>query len=132
MGAHKLKILADHNIPSLVFNWLHNLRRVDLATAAQRSLLRAEDDVLVKCATDEGRILLAGDKVFSEHNYEVCTHAGIVNVSRFNTRPWSMREKLAAVLRRARPLLGHNVVHLGDDEFWVVERGNKKQTFKYH
>lgn len=131
MSARKVKLLSDENIPAYVSNWLRGLRRLDLVTVVEVRLLGKDDQTVVTYATKQGRVLLAGDKGFSEHNYEVCTHAGILNVHRFNTRPATMKQRLSKVLRKARRFLNHNVVHLGEQEFWVVEAGNKKRTFGY-
>lgn len=131
MGARKLKLLADENIPSSVSRWLQELRRFDVITVAQANLLHAPDDLVVAYATKKKRVVLASDKGFSEHNYTVCSHAGILNVSQFNTRPTTMKARLIRVFRLARKRLSHNVVHLGEDDFCIVETGHTKKKFNY-
>ncbi len=108
------------------------MKRVDLKSVRDANLLGKDDPVLVRYATRENRIFLAADKGLSEYNYAVCTHAGILNVSKFNTRPETLKKKLSNVLSSGRRFLNHNVVHLGEDEYWVVEEGNRKRRFKYN
>jgi predicted nuclease of predicted toxin-antitoxin system len=131
MSARKLKILADENIPSTVCVWLRSLRRIDLQTVDEARLRRQEDLRIVEYAKRNHRIILAGDKGFSEQNYVVCTHPGIINVSKFNSRPDSCKRKLSRVMTRWRRLIGHNVMHLREDDFCVVKRGNKREVFSY-
>ena len=131
MSARKLKLFSDENIPSTVYKWLLTLKRVDLVTIQDANLLAKDDESLVRYATRQKRVVLAADKGFSEYNFAVCTHSGILNVWRFNTRPETLKRKLSKVLSKARRFLDHNVVHLGEEEYWVVERGNRKRFFKY-
>jgi len=131
MGARKIKLLADENIHISVCNWLRQLRRFDLVTVKDVSLSGKDDEVVVKYATTENRVLLAADKVFSEHNYPICEHAGILNVWRFNAKPATLRQRLSKVFRKARRFLHHNVTHLGEEEFWIVEAGNRKRVLNY-
>ncbi len=131
MSARKLKILADENIPSTICVWLRSLRRVDLQTVQEAQLRRQEDPTIVAYANGHGQIILAGDKGFSEQNYEVCTHPGIINVSKFNSRPHSCKKRLAHLMARARKLIGHNVIHIREDDFCVVKPGNRKEVFRY-
>ncbi len=131
MSARKLKLFSDENIPSSVCRWLSTLKRVDLVTVQNARLLGREDEAIVKYATEQKRVVLAADKGLSEHNFAVCTHSGILNVYRFNTRPATLKEKLSKVLSKGRRFLDHNVVHLREEEYWVVERGNRKRSIKY-
>jgi predicted nuclease of predicted toxin-antitoxin system len=131
MAARRLRILSDENIHGPICRWLQSMRRVDIQTARGAGLLGQRDETLVRHATREGRILLASDKGLSEQNYEVCTHAGIINVWRLSAKPWTCRRKLSRVLAKARRMLPHNVVHLGEDRFWIVEPGNRRRAFRY-
>ena len=131
MSARKLKIIADENIPLMVSVWLRGLRRVDLQTVQEVGLRRTDDSGIVDYAKGEGRIILAGDKGFSEQNYVVCSHPGIINVSKFNSRPHSCKDKLSQMIRKAGNLLGHNVIHLRERDFCVVKPGNKKEIISY-
>lgn len=131
MAARKLKILADENIPGPVCSWLRGLRRVDFKTVQEVQLRRQEDPSVAEYARQDDRILLAGDKVFSERNYTVCTHPGIINVSQLNTKPHTCQQRLAHLMAKARRLLGHNVVHVHESDFCVVKVGNKKEVFRY-
>jgi len=98
MSARKLKILADENIPGFICKWLKGLRRIDLETAREAQLAGQEDSKVVGYAIVQNRIVLAADKGFSEQNYTVCTHPGIINVARFNTKPHTCQEKLSRLL----------------------------------
>ncbi|MBZ5503663.1 MAG: DUF5615 family PIN-like protein [Acidobacteriia bacterium] len=131
MSARKLKIIADENIPFVVSVWLRSLRRVDLKTVQEVGLSGRDDSGIVDYAKGENRIVLAGDKGFSEQNYVVCTHPGIINVSKFNSRPDSCKEKLSQMIRKARKLIDHNIIHLREDDFCVVKPGNKKEVLPY-
>jgi len=131
MAARKLKILSDENIHGPICEWLKRMKRVDLVTAHDAQLLGERDEVLVAYAAKEGRVFLASDKGLTESNYEVCTHTVIINVSKLNNKPWTCREKLSWVLAKARKMLPHNVVHIREDDFTVVERGNRKRLFRY-
>ncbi len=131
MGAPKLKVLTDENVPRLVCDWLSSLRRIDLLTARDAGLLNREDESLIQHAAASGRVFLAADKVFAEHNFPVCTHRGIINVAKLNNKPWTCKERLSQVLRKSRRFMNHNVVHLGQDQYWVVQAGGKKTFFTY-
>jgi predicted nuclease of predicted toxin-antitoxin system len=131
MSARKLKILADENIPGFICKWLKGMRRIDLETAHEAQLIGQEDSKVVNYAIENERIVLAGDKAFSEQNYTVCTHHGIINVAKFNTRPHSCQQKLSRLLAKARKQIGHNVIHLREGGFCVVKRGNKKEILPY-
>jgi predicted nuclease of predicted toxin-antitoxin system len=131
MSARKLKILADENIPSTICTWLRGMRRIDLETVHDARLLSQSDLVLVNYAREHDRIILAGDKGFAEQSYEVCTHPGIINVSKFNNRPSSCKQKLSLVLSKARRFLGHNIIHLRENDFCVVKLGNEKEIHRY-
>ncbi|SRR3989442_1671754 len=132
MSARKLKILADENIPGPICKWLKSLRRIDLQTAHEAQLTGQEDSEVVNYAIKHERIVLAGDKAFSEQNYTVCTHHGIINVARFNTRPHTCKEKLSRLLSKARKQVGHNVIHLREGDIYVVKRENKKEIVSYN
>jgi len=131
MSARKLKILADENIPGPICNWLKRLRRIDLETVREAQLAGQEDSRVAAYARDQKRIVLAGDKAFSEQNYTVCTHPGIINVAKLNTKPHTCQEKLSRLLAKARKQVGHNVIHLYERHFCVVKPGNKKETLPY-
>lgn len=131
MSARKLRILADENIPNMICLWLRSLRRVDLQTVMEAQLRRQGDLAIVEYAKGHRRIILAGDKGFSEQNYEVCTHPGIINVSRLNSKPYSCRKKLSQVMAKARKLIGHNIIHVRENDFCVVKLGNKKEVVPY-
>jgi len=131
MGARKLKLLADENIPGFICKWLKAMKRVDLETAHEAHLAGQEDSSVVVYAKANKRIVLAGDKAFSEQNYTICTHPGIINVSKFNTRPYSCKEKISRLLSRARKQIGHNVIHLQEAQICVVKLGNKKVMIPY-
>ena len=131
MSSRKLKIIADENIPRNVIRWLHGQRRVDLQTVLEVGLRRRPDADIVDYATKNERIILAGDEGFSERNHVVCTHPGIINVSTFNVRPDASKKRLSQMIRKARRLVDHHVIHLRENDFCVVKRGNQKETFRY-
>lgn len=131
MSARKLRILADENIPGFICKWLGNMRRIDLETAREAQLIGQEDSSIIAHATSQRRIVLAGDKAFSEQNYAICTHPGIINVSKLNTKPYSCQRKISLLLSKARRHIEHNVVHLHENDMCVVTTGNKKATIPY-
>jgi predicted nuclease of predicted toxin-antitoxin system len=131
MGARKLKILADENIPQFICEWLKGMRRIDLETVREARLVGQEDSKVVAHATQKKGVILAADKAFSEQNYTICTHPGIINVSKFNARPHSCKEKISRLLAKARKQIDHNVIHLHESQICVVKRGNKKVTIPY-
>ncbi len=131
MSARKLKILADENIPGFICKWLKDMKRIDLETAHEANLTGQEDSSVVAHATAHKRIVLAGDKAFSEQNYIICTHPGIINVSKFNTRPYSCKEKISRLLTKARKQIDHNVIYLQEAQICVVKPGNKKEMIPY-
>ena len=131
MSARKLKVLADENIPGHICKWLKGLRRIDLKTVREAQLAGQEDSKVVAYTRDQKRIVLAGDKAFSEQNYTVCTHPGIINVSKLNAKPQTCQEKLSRLLAKARKQVGHNVIHLHESHICVVRLGNKKETLPY-
>ena len=131
MSAHKLKILADENIPGFICAWLKAMRRIDLVTVREAQLHGQEDSKVVAHAKAQGRIVLAGDKAFSEQNYTICTHPGIINVSKFNTKPHSCKDRISYLLSKARKEIDHHVIHLLETHICVVKRGNTKVTIPY-
>ena|SRR5271157_543420 len=131
MSSHKLKILADENIHSFICEWLKGMRRVELETAREAQLLGQEDSKVVAHAREHGQVVLAGDKAFSEQNYTICTHPGIINVSKFNTRPHSCKEKLSRLLAKARKQIDHHVIHLHESHICVVKRDNARISISY-
>ncbi|MBZ5703165.1 MAG: DUF5615 family PIN-like protein [Acidobacteriia bacterium] len=131
MSARKLKILADENIPGFICKWLKDMKRIDLETAHEAHLAGQEDSSVVAHAIAHKQIVLAGDKAFSEQNYTICTHPGIINVSKFNTRPHSCQEKISRLLAKARKQIDHNVIHLQEAHICVVKLGNKKVMIPY-
>lgn len=131
MSSRKLKILADENIPGPICDWLKGMRRIDLETAREAHLLGQEDSKVVAHAQEHGQVVLAGDKAFSEQNYTICTHRGIINVSKFNTKPHSCIEKLSRLLAKARKQIDHHVVHLHESHICVVKRDNAKTNIPY-
>ncbi len=131
MSARKLKILADENIPGFICDWLKSMRRIDLETAREAQLTGQDDSKVAAHAKAQGRIILAGDKAFSEQNYTICTHPGIVNVSKFNTKPHSCKEKISRLLSKARKQIDHNVIHLHESHICVVKRDNAKLNIPY-
>ena len=131
MSSRKLKLLADENIPGFICEWLKAMRRIDLETVHDAQLTGQDDSRVIAHATQQKRILLAGDKAFSEQNYTICTHPGIINVSKLNTKPHSCKEKISRLLAKGRKHIHHNVVHLQEVHFSVVRIGNKKETFPY-
>lgn len=131
MSSRKLKILADENIPGPVCSWLRGLKRVDLVTAKDAQLCHQEDANIVAYARENGRIVLAGDRGFSELNYKVCTHPGIINVSDLNTKPFSCLKKLRHVIWKGRRFVGHNVIHVRENDFCVVKVKNEKEIVRY-
>ncbi len=132
MSARKLKILTDENIPGFICKWLKSMKRIDLETAHEAHLSGQEDSSVVAHATANKRIVLAGDKAFSEQNFTICTHPGIINVSKFNTRPHTCKEKISRLLVTARKQIDHNVIHLNESQICVVRQGNKKAMFPYN
>jgi len=131
MSARKLKLLSDENIPGFICKWLKDMKKIDLQTAHEAHLSGQEDSSIVAHATANKRIVLAGDKAFSEQNFTVCTHPGIINVSKFNTRPYSCKEKISRLLAKARKHIDHNVIHLHETQICVVKLGNKKVFVPY-
>lgn len=131
MASRKLKILADENVPGPVCDWLRGLRRVDLKTVEEAQLRRQSDPAVAEYAKQDDRIILAADKGFSEQNYIVCTHPGIINVSQLNTKPYTCRQKLSHLMAKARRSIGHNVIHVHEHDYCVVKPGNKREIFRY-
>jgi len=131
MSARRLKLLADENIPGFICDWLKNMRRIDLETAREAQLVGQDDWKVIAHAKARGRIVLAGDKAFAEQNYAICTHPGIVNVSKFNTKPHTCKEKISRLLAKARKEIDHNVVHLLESHICVVKQGNDRVSIPY-
>lgn len=107
------------------------MRRIDLETAREARLAGQEDSNLIAHARDQKRVLLAGDKAFSEQNYRICTHPGIINVSKFMTKPYSCKERISRLLARHRRHIDHAVVYLYEGHFDVVKEGNLKESIRY-
>lgn len=131
MSARKLKILADENIPGFICQWLKGMRRVDLQTVHEAQLAGQDDSSVIAHAKLHDRVVLAGDKGFSEQNYTICTHPGIINVSRLNNKPYTCKLKLGRLLAKDRREIDHSVVHLHEAHICVVKRGNARSIIKY-
>lgn len=131
MAKRRLRILADHCVPGPVCDWLRGLRRVQLLTVAELRMHLRADSEIVGVATKRNLVVLAADRGFNELNYVICTHPGIIEVSTFNSRPETCKRKLSWLLSHARKEISHSVVHVRENNLYIVGRGDRRVTIPY-
>jgi len=83
-----MKIKLDENMP-IAFATLLRSDGHDTATVSEENLSGAEDNSILKRATEEGRILMTLDIDFADiRSFPIGSHAGVI-VFRLNDQRWA-------------------------------------------
>ena len=112
--------MVDYCIVGEVFAYLCSLRKVRVISFKDAGLSqRASDEHVVDKATNEGALVLTGDKRFTEEHKIICTHEGIV---KFDVRnPAAKLRLLKDFLRtREKHLAWKSIVHLHEDRIVML------------
>ena len=89
-----MKIKLDENMPHALAELLRTAGH-DVETVPDENLSGEEDGVVLRSATDEGRILMSFDLDFADiRSYPMGTHAGIV-VFRIHDQKWAVLKEPA-------------------------------------
>lgn len=117
--ANHLKLMVDYNLKDpLILQELDKLGALDVKTTIECGYEQwTHDDILVKGASEQRRLLLTKDKeTIDEIEFPPCTHGGIIIIKDKRPMPENVVAWVKAFVQSGkRALAKHHVTHLLPD-----------------
>ena len=130
-STRKLAFLPDHNLPSEITKYLSKLKKVKVSSFEAVGLQqRADDPQVIEAATNQGLLVLTGDKRFTEEHIPLCRHEGIIKFEVI--KPATRLRCLKKFMRmRERHLAWKGVTHLYEHEVILQRHNGTQSTIQY-